>query len=262
MKDFIPYANGEYRSPAKRPSILAKFSPTMAFYADLIRIVFVSGWRARQSRYGDFEWAESSYDVFLALERAGVRIEITGADNVRNLDGPCVFISNHMSTFETFILPAIIEPIKDVTFVVKMSLMTYPVFGPVMRSRKPVTVGRENPRDDLTAVLEGGAERLAAGRSIVIFPQTTRTEVFDPKLFNTIGVKLARKASVPVIPIALKTDVWANGRLLKDFGRIRPSRGAHFCFGEPLVIKGRGTEEHNVIIDFIRRKLEQWGAEE
>jgi 1-acyl-sn-glycerol-3-phosphate acyltransferase len=167
-----------------------------------------------------------------------------------------------MSTFETFVLPAIVEPVKDTTFVVKQSLMTYPVFGPVMRSRKPVTVGRENPRDDLTAVMEGGAERLAAGRSIIIFPQTTRTNVFDPKLFNTIGVKLARKASVPVIPVALKTDAWSNGRFLKEFGRIYPSRRAHFCFGEPLVIKSRGTEEHNVIIDFIRRKLEQWGAED
>jgi 1-acyl-sn-glycerol-3-phosphate acyltransferase len=262
MNDFIPYENGEYRSPEKGPSVLARISPSAAFYADLFRIVLRSGHRAKQSRYGDYDWAASSFEVLRAIERAGVRIEITGVDNFRNLDGPCVFISNHMSTFETFVLPAIVEPVKDTTFVVKQSLMTYPVFGPVMRSRKPVTVGRENPRDDLTAVMEGGTERLAAGRSIIIFPQTTRTNVFDPKLFNTIGVKLARKASVPVIPVALKTDAWSNGRFLKEFGRIYPSRRAHFCFGEPLVIKSRGTEEHNVIIDFIRRKLEQWGAED
>lgn len=262
MKDFIPYENGEYRTPARRPSLLAGVSPTAAFYVDLFWIVFRSGHEAKQSRYGDYEWAASSFEVMRALERAGVSIEITGVDNVRNLDGPCVFISNHMSTFETFVLPAIVEPIKDTTFVVKESLMTYPVFGPVMRSREPVTVGRANPRDDLAAVMEGGAARLAAGRSIIIFPQTTRTDAFDPKLFNTIGVKLARKASVPVIPLALKTDAWSNGRLLKDFGRIYPSRKAHFCFGEPLVIKDRGTEEHNGIIDFIRRKLRQWEAEE
>ena len=40
-------------------------------------------------------------------------------------------------------------PGRPVTFVVKESLETMPIFGPVMRSRKPVTVGRENPREDM-----------------------------------------------------------------------------------------------------------------
>jgi 1-acyl-sn-glycerol-3-phosphate acyltransferase len=131
-----------------------------------------------------------------------------------------------------------------------------------MRSRDPITVGRSNPRDDLKAVLEGGAERLKAGRSIVIFPQTTRTPVFDPGSFNTIGVKLAKKAGVPVVPIALKTDAWGNGRILKDYGRIIPSRRVHFAFGKPLLIRDRGNEEHAAIIEFISGKLKEWSIEE
>jgi 1-acyl-sn-glycerol-3-phosphate acyltransferase len=167
-----------------------------------------------------------------------------------------------MSTLETFVLPAIISQFKDVTFVVKQSLIDYPIFKHVMRSRDPITVGRSNPRDDLKAVLEGGAERLKAGRSIIIFPQTTRTPVFDPGSFNTIGVKLAKKAGVPVIPVALKTDAWSNGRILKDFGRILPSRSVHFAFGKPIRIMGRGNEEHAAIIEFIGSKLKEWTVEE
>jgi 1-acyl-sn-glycerol-3-phosphate acyltransferase len=166
-----------------------------------------------------------------------------------------------MSTLETFVLPVIIAPIKDATFVVKQSLVEYPVFKYVMRSRNPITVGRSNPRDDLRAVLEGGVERLKAGMSIIIFPQTTRTPVFAKEQFNTIGIKLAKRAGVPAVPIALRTDAWGNGRHLKDFGRIDPAKTVHFAFGKPLVIKDRGDEEHEQIIDFITGKLDEWARE-
>lgn len=142
----------------------------------------------------------------------------------------------------------------------KQSLVEYPVFRHIMRSRDPITVGRSNPRDDLKAVLEGGAEKLKAGSSIIIFPQTTRTPVFDPASFNTIGTKLAKKAGVPVVPFALKTDAWGNGKYLKDYGRIIPSRPVHFAFGKPLIIQDRGAEEHAAIIAFISGKLKEWEA--
>ncbi len=189
-----------------------------------------------------------------------MRFDITGVDHVAALEGPCLFIGNHMSTLETFVLPVILVPFKPVTFVVKQSLVEYPVFGHVMRSRNPITVGRTNPREDLRAVLDGGVERLAKGVSIIIFPQTTRTATFDPKEFNTIGVKLAKRAGVPVIPFALKTDAWGNGRLHKDFGRIDPSLTAHLAFGAPLRIADRGIEEHDHIIRYISTHLREWGG--
>jgi 1-acyl-sn-glycerol-3-phosphate acyltransferase len=166
-----------------------------------------------------------------------------------------------MGTLETFVLPTLISSSKDATFVIKQSLVDYPVFKYVMRARDPITVGRSNPRDDLKAVLEGGTERLKAGRSIIIFPQTTRTSVFDPEQFNTIGIKLAKRAGVPVVPIALKTDAWGNGKYLKDYGRIDPSKKVHVAFSKPLWIKDRGTEEHQEIIEFITEKLKEWEAE-
>jgi 1-acyl-sn-glycerol-3-phosphate acyltransferase len=224
----------------------------------MVRIVIRASRKARRGRYDRSEWCRSSLEILRALEKAGVRVEVDGIDNFRALDGPCVFIGNHMSTLETFVLPVIIAPIRDTTFVVKQSLVEYPVFKHVMKSRNPVTVGRSNPRDDLKAVLEGGAERLKAGKSIIIFPQTTRTPVLDRNQFNTIGVKLAKRACVPVVPVALKTDAWGTGALFKDFGRIDPAKTVHIAFGKPLEIRDRGSEEHQQIIDFIEGKLKEW----
>jgi 1-acyl-sn-glycerol-3-phosphate acyltransferase len=96
--------------------------------------------------------------------------------------------------------------------------------------------------------------------SVVVFPQTTRTHEFDPEQFSTIGVKLARRAGVPIVPMALRTDAWDNGRLFKDFGRIHPSRTVHFEFGASLEVQGRGAEEHEAVSDFIRTRLKAWRA--
>ncbi|MBI5213137.1 MAG: 1-acyl-sn-glycerol-3-phosphate acyltransferase [Nitrospirae bacterium] len=256
--DKLVFSNGSYESAPEKISLPAKAAPSLSLYCRIIDIVFRAASKAKNKKYGNAEWCDSSLESLRALEYVGVRIKITGIDNFRKLEGPCVFISNHMSTLETFVLPAIISPLKEATFVVKKSLIDYPVFKHLMRSRDPIVVGRTNPREDLKAVLEGGIERLEAGRSIIIFPQTTRTAVLDPKAFNTIGIKLAQRANVPVVPVALKTDAWGNGKYLKDFGKIDRSKKVYFAFGEPLWIKGRGAEEHNRIIEFISGKLKEW----
>jgi 1-acyl-sn-glycerol-3-phosphate acyltransferase len=254
------FADDTYRTGPRKISLLAKLMPSFMFYPKVVGIVRAASSKAKQGHYDTREWCGSSLATLRALEGVGVRIEIDGMDNFRSVEGPCVFIGNHMSTLETFVLPVIIAPIKDATFVVKQSLVDYPVFKYVMRARNPVTVGRSNPRDDLKAVLEGGADRLKAGLSIIIFPQTTRTPIFDPDQFNSIGIKLAKRAGVPVVPFALKTDAWGNGYWLKDFGRIDPAKTVHFAFGKPLPIRDRGSEEHQQIVEFIQGKLKEWGG--
>ncbi len=210
--DTFTFENGRYNTAASRISFLAKNFPSLTFYRDLVGIVAAGSKQAKHGSYDTSDWCRDSLLTLRALERVGVTIEVKGLENITSFDGPCVFIGNHMSTLETFVLPTLIAPIKDTTFVVKQSLVDYPVFKHIMRARDPITVGRINARDDFKAVLDGGTARLAAGLSIIIFPQTTRSMVFDPAAFNTIGIKLAKKAGVPIVPIALKTTRGATVR--------------------------------------------------
>jgi 1-acyl-sn-glycerol-3-phosphate acyltransferase len=257
-------ADSYHTDPHRRRSIFSRIflRPKFTFYFQAFWIVWRNSRKALKGKYPAEVWAESSYDILRALENIGTVISVTGMDNLRNFDGPAVFIANHMSTLETFVLPCIIQPLKPVTFVVKQSLVDMPVFGPVMRSRDPILVARINPREDLRAVLEGGTKKLQAGQSIIIFPQSTRSIVFKPEEFNTLGIKLALKANVPAVPIALKTDAWGIGKIAKDFGPIDPRKKVHFAIGEPMTIQNRGAEEHQEIITFISRKLDQWEKED
>ena len=254
----IAYTDGTYRTDPRPVGLLARMFPSLTFYRRFLWIVWRASVKAKRGQYDGAAWCESSFNILRALERVGVRIEIEGIEHVQRLQTPCVVIANHMSVLETVLLPVILRPVRPVTFIVKESLLTYPVFGHVMRSRDPIALTRSNPRQDLKAVLEGGTDRLGRGISIVVFPQTTRSVTFDPKQFSTIGVKLAGRAKVPIVPLVLRTDAWGNGKRLKDFGPIDPSKPVHFSFTEPIHVEGRGTQQHQEIIERINAKLPQW----
>lgn len=223
-------------------------------------IVFSTRSEARKGNYDTKAWSDSSYYIFRFIEKTGGVFHLSGMDNIDKSDGPVLFIANHMSTLETMILPCIIAPKRELTFVVKDSLVRHPLFGDVMRSRNPVIVGRTDPRKDLEAVMNGGMDLLSKGTSVVIFPQSTRNLEFNPDDFNSLGVKLAKKAGVKVVPVALKTDFWGNGKVIRELGPIDSSKHIYFRFGEPIQVTGNGKAENQQIIGFITKALEEWKA--
>jgi 1-acyl-sn-glycerol-3-phosphate acyltransferase len=254
--DFPLASNDRYSSPPSKAH--SWFVATIMFYSMATRVVFHSAGLAKKGKYTGKEWVVNSHRIFQGLERSGIHIEIEGMNHLRETEGPVVIVANHMSTLETFTLPMIVHPVKNCTFVIKPSLIEYPVFGHVMRARNPIVVSRDNPRKDLVTVLQEGKKRLEDGLSIILFPQTSRRSDFSPEEFNSLGVKLAKSAGCPIIPVALKTDAWSNGKLFKDYGKIDPSKDVHFAFGEPIVVEGNGKSEHQQVLDFISTKMASW----
>jgi 1-acyl-sn-glycerol-3-phosphate acyltransferase len=251
----------EYHTPTdKKPCLLKQlhFPLRISFYHQILRIIYSGMRTAQQGKYDSAYWIKQSMDVLAAVESNGGKVHLSGLDHVRNTAGPVVFIGNHMSTLETFLLPCLIEPLKEHTFIVKESLVTHPFFGPIMRSRNPIVVSRKNAKEDLKLVLQEGTKKLQSGQSLIIFPQSTRSLSLNRDIFNSLGVKVAKKADVPVIPIALKTDFWGNGKLFRDFGPVGASLDIFLEFGEPMKTKGPGKEEHERIFNFISSRLEQW----
>lgn len=257
MKE-LSYQNNQYRSPKRSIGWFAGLFPTFTFYVRLICIVVGASRIARKNKFDGSAWVDRSIRVLRALEDVGVDVVITGVEHLKGTTGPVVFVGNHMSMMETVLLPSMIRPLRKVTYVIKQSLLEYPVFKHVMRSRDPIAVTRTNPRQDLKIVLEEGMARISNDVSVIVFPQTTRSVEFDPKQMSSIGVKLAKKANVPVMPLAVKTDCWQNGSWFKDFGRIKSGSTAYFAFGKPVTAEGKGDGAQAEICSFIAEKLESW----
>jgi len=256
-KDIVAI-HDEYTSPSYSKSRI----PELKLYPYLIYVFIRANLKTRKNIYNSFEWVNTSRNIMRGIEKIGVKFQITGMDNFRNIDTPVIFIGNHMSTLETLVLPAIINPIKLVVFVTKKELTTMPLFGPINNARFPIVVGRSNARDDLMLVMNQGAERIKDGRSIILFPQKTRSIIFNPSEFNTLGSKLAKRNNVPIVPFALLTDAWPNGKLIKDLGKLDTSQKVHIAFGKPMEVTGNGSEQHQEVIEFVTTHLKKWGREE
>lgn len=251
-----------YNSPAKgEKSLWDKIIHCNRLYFTLkyAAVVLKTRRQAIKGNYDTKAWADSSIYIFRFIEKAGGVYRISGMENISKDPGPVIFIGNHMSTLETMVLPGIIAPHRELTFVVKESLVRHPLFGHVMRSRDPIVVGRTDPRKDFEEVMTKGMELLSKGTSIIIFPQSTRSVEFRPEEFNSLGVKLAKKAGVNVVPFALKTDFWGQGKLIKEIGPLDSKKIIHFKFGESFPITSPGKVENQRIIDFIQEALKEWG---
>jgi len=232
----------------------------ICFHIRILWVYYIAGKMIKRAMFDTAGYANRSWKSLDVTEAMGGRVEVEGLDYLAQTQGPVVIIGNHMSSLETILLPGFILPFKDVAFVVKKSLETHFAFGRIMCSVKHIAVGRDNPREDLKRVLTEGAELIRQGVTVVIFPQATRSVEFDVDAFNTLGVKLAARAGVPVIPLALKTDFMANGKWIKDAGYIYPERTVRIEFGAPLKVDGSGHEAHATVVNFIITRLKAWGG--
>jgi 1-acyl-sn-glycerol-3-phosphate acyltransferase len=251
-----------YQSSQKRRFLVKRFHnwATLIYYIQLFNIILAESLIAQKIPYEGKTWAKGSLSILKAVESVGGKFHISGLKALSDHKGPVVYVANHMSLLDTLILPCILLPFGKVTFVVKEGLLKYPVLGIIIRAVHPIAVTRENPRKDLKTVLNQGLSLISSGCSIIIFPQATRSAIFDEATFNSLGVKLAQRANVPVVPVALKTDFQGNGKIIKDMGPVDPGKKLYIKFGEPMFIEGKGQVIHQKVIAFISKNLSTWGT--
>ncbi len=261
-KDYPISLAGQNEYHTDRDKIKSSFIGRKLFYPRMVKIVYESNRMTKKNLYNRFNWVASSLYTIRAMEKAGIDFHVEGLNNIEKFDGTAVFVGNHMSTLETVALPAFIQPIKPVVYVIKAELTNYPLFGEVAKARHPIVVGRSNPREDLQIVLNEGSERLQSGKSVIIFPQKTRSAYFDAQQFNSLGVKLAKRNDAYVVPLAILSDAWQNGKIIKEFGKVDPSKPVRFAFGEPMKVESGGNQENQTVMEFIQTKLREWGRSE
>lgn len=232
----------------------------IAFNLALLRIVYRCRKISLAGRFDNDEFFNQSDIIHDALERYGAKFRITGLQNL-HFDGPCVIVANHMSLLETQVLPWIIGSFKPLSIVMKKSLYDSWIFNPVAVATKSISLTRENLRADIDVIMKEGVAYLNKGRSVLLFPEGTRKPYFKRSEFNSLGVKLAVRAGVRIVPIALKTDFLVPGKKVSDFGSLHPDRPVHIHIGESMNIEARGKKEHGLILDFLEEKLSGWGVD-
>lgn len=205
-------------------------------------------------------WASFCFDVVQTAEKLGMSLSVEGFENLRDLEGPAVILSNHMSTTETILLPPIILAAKPFSYVAKASLAHLPFLEKAAAHTGMIEIGRESPREDLIHILKDGSERIKAGDSFLIFPQGTRSPVFSRRKFSSIGAKLAEKAGVPIIPIVVDTRCQPTRPkgIFKDLGTVDPSIDLRVSIG-PKIPLAKSKEMHEACFEWMANKSEAMG---
>ena len=256
-------ATGQYETEKDaRSSVSARtgFFPSARFHLGVAERAISGGCKAWVGRYNFDVWARDSYTVLQSVEKLGGQVVCEGFAPRAACAKPVVYVANHMSMLETMVMPCLLTSFTPVAIVLKSDLMHYPFFGSLCRVIEPIVVSRTNVRADLQAVLDQGRAKLAAGRSVLLFPQGTRMSVFQPRRFNSMGTKLAQAAGVPLVPIALKTNFVGLGRWIKDLGPIDPTQTVRFSAGPLLSPETSSRVLHQQCLDFITGRFRAWGV--
>ena len=85
-----------------------------------------------------------------------IKVNVTGQENIP--ETPCVIVSNHQSTWETFFLSAHFQPLSQV---LKRELLYVPFFGWAMAMLRPIAIDRNNPKAALKVVAKSSSRRFS-----------------------------------------------------------------------------------------------------
>ena len=237
--------------------------PTPAFMARMLR-VYGLGWHESGKPRFEFDyWPNAGYRVLQAVERTGGRVVLDGFENLEAAGGPAVVAANHVSALETYLFPPLLAPWRSVAYILKRSLLHYPLLGRCVRSIRPIPVSRKSPVADLRAVLKHGTESLRDGRFVVVFPQGSRDRLFKPESWHSLGTKRAVHAKFPVVPVALATDFLRIGEWQRDlFATVHPSSTVRLRFGPPIPPDLPEAELQKRQIEFVSSTLAEWEKED
>ncbi|WP_067223862.1 lysophospholipid acyltransferase family protein [Marinomonas gallaica] len=181
--------------------------------------------------------------LFLFRVLCGVKVDIIGRENLPGKDCPVVLTANHQSEWETYLLQVLKTPISTV---LKKELLSIPFFGWGLRLVQPIAIDRSKRAGALKQILKQGKDRLQAGRSVLIFPEGTRTMPGKERDFNKGAAMLAASSKRPILPIVHNAGHAWPGRTWRRYpGTITVVVG-------PLIeVEGKDTNQ-------IHEEMEHW----
>jgi len=114
-------------------------------------------------------------------------------------EGPVLYAANHPSTTDPIFIHLISR--KPLSVMINSKIFTIPFLGAYMRKMQQIEVIRGKGQSD--RVLKQAVRALAAGRSVVIFPEGAISPANGFAPVRSGVARLALQSGVPVVPIGI-----------------------------------------------------------
>jgi 1-acyl-sn-glycerol-3-phosphate acyltransferase len=140
--------------------------------------------------------------------------------------GSALVAVKHQAMYETLEMFLLLD---EPAVVLKRELTRVPLWGWVVRRYGVIPVDREAGAQALRAMMRAGAEAIAQGRPIAIYPEGTRVKPGETPPLQPGFAGLYRALRLPVVPVAVD-----SGRLLPRHGFVKRPGVVTFRFGAPI----------------------------
>lgn len=128
----------------------------------------------------------------------GIRTEIRGRAHMP--DTPVIYAGKHHCMLDVFI-PFLL--CRDPAIILKRELLLSPFLGWYALKTDMIPIDRAGTTRTLKTMVAAAKSRVARGRSIVIFPEGTRTAPGAPPAYQAAGISAFNKAlDLPIVPVA------------------------------------------------------------
>ena len=173
---------------------------------------------------------------------AGIRLHKTGTENLE-MDRPVLYVGNHQGDADILLIMRELEELYSI--IAKIETKKIPVISTWMANANCIFMDRGNPRQTAEC-MKRAQELLEQGRTVVVFPEGTRSKGADMNEFKSGAFRCALKAKVPIVPFVIDGSykVFEQQRRLKAadvYMRILPAI-------EPEEYAGMKTHEISAIV--------------
>ncbi len=178
---------------------------------------------------------------------SNTKVEVIGRENVRR-SKPQIFMANHQSDFDILIVLGHIP--GQFRWIAKKELFSIPIFGAAMKTAGYIEIDRDNHEKAMQS-LDEAAIRIREGKSVMSFPEGTRSRDGEIKSFKQGIFHLAIKSGVPIVPVS----IIGSGQIMpKRSLKITPGR-VKMVIGKPVEVKSYTVETRRELIDKVRKVI-------
>jgi 1-acyl-sn-glycerol-3-phosphate acyltransferase len=209
----------------------------------VVAIASTIGVKDKEDRYNSIERKFTQ----ISFRLLGINFDVKGLENIPD-DEPVIFVSNHQSLIDIKLSIAAIP--RNFSFISKDILFKIPILGKYMKTSGHISIRRSDERNAY-GTLNEVVKKLDGGKSIIFFPEGTRSESGELGKFKRGISMVILKSGRKVIPTAI---IGSRGYLPKSSILSNPEhRDIRFRFGKPLEFPKVEKEDRELSNDVVAR---------
>ncbi|PID43597.1 MAG: 1-acyl-sn-glycerol-3-phosphate acyltransferase [Proteobacteria bacterium] len=211
----------------------------------VIPVILLSlpGLHKQREKYIQFTvstWAKS------LIRAAGGTVQVTGSEHLPEQRTIC-YIANHQGAFD---IPIILGHLPGAPgFIAKKELALLPIVNIWMKSIGCLFIDRSNRRAAIASITKG-VKQLQSGKSIILFPEGTRSRGPKMNSFKQGSLKLPIRSRTPIVPITIS----GSYQLKEEKGRIHPGT-VSLTIHQPIDSTGYREDETKRLSDELTRVI-------